>query len=224
MNKLEEEEDSSEEDHFQPLTRWFNIFHNFYSVTGMEQKSIWELVRKVKVDWLLNENSVSCNSYPYQGKMFAKSNLQDDEIKDLLDDLDEADVFNDTATLSKEALPNAVWEEGFRMFSFIAYCPSDDMMKWTKFYKDTIGQSPPRAILQKVAQIFNRKVMNGDDTKTESTVYMAISKFVPFKAGNATVGLSREEELLKNIDSPLLSSLKGSLVGSRVDQFALNCL
>ena len=105
------------------------------------------------------------------------------------------------------------------MFSFIAYCPSDDMMKWTKFYKDTIGQSPPRAILQKVAQIFNRKVMNGNDTKTESTVYMAISKFVPFKAGNATVGLSREEELLKNIDSPLLSSLKGSLVSSGLINF-----
>ena len=223
-DKLEVEEDSSESESFQPVTRWFNILHNFYSVTGMELKSIWELVRKVKVDWLLNESSVSCDSYPYQGKMFAKSNLQDDEIKDLLDDLDEGDIFNDTSVLSKEALPTAVWEEGFRMFSFIAYCPSDDMKKWTKFYKDTIGQSPPRAILQKVAQIFNRKVMNGNDTRTESAVYMAISQFVQFKAGNATVGLSSEEELLKNIDSPLLSSLKGSLVGSRVDQFAMNCL
>ena len=101
------------------------------------------------------------------------------------------------------------------MFSFIAYCPSDDMKEWTKFFNDTVGQSPPRAILQKVAQIFNRKVMNGDDTKTESALYQTMAKFVPFKAGNATVGLSNKEELLKNIDSPLLSSLKGSLVGWR---------
>ena len=224
MNILEGEEDSSEEDRFQPVTRWFNILQNFYSVTGMELKSIWELVRKEKVQWLLNKTTISCDSYPYQGKMFAKSNLQDDEIKDLLDDLDKADVYNDTATLSKEALSTAVWEEGFRMFSFISYCPSDDMKGWTKFYKDTVGQSPPRAILQKVAHIFNRKVMNGDDTRTESAVYLAMSKFFPFKAGNATVGLSSKEELLKNIDSPLLSPLKGSLVGSRVVQFPMNCL
>ena len=224
MNKLEGEEDSSEEDHFQPVTRWFNLLHNFYSVKGMELKSIWELVRKVKVDWLLNENGVSCDSYPYQGRMFAKSNLPDYEIQNLLDDLDKGDVFNDTAILSKEALPTAVWEEGFRMFSFIAYCPSDDMNEWTRFYKDTIDQSPPRANLQKIAQIFNRKVAKGEDTKTESALYQTMAKFVPFKAGNATVGLSREEELLKNIDSPLLSSLKGSLVGSRVNQFPMNFL
>ena len=66
--------------------------------------------------------------------------------------------------------------------------------------------------------------MNGDDTKTESALYQTMAKFVPFKAGNATVGLSNKEELLKNIDSPLLSSLKGSLVGSRVNQFPMNCL
>ena len=97
------------------------------------------------------------------------------------------------------------------------YCPSDDMNEWTRFYKDTIDQSPPRANLQKIAQIFNRKVAKGEDTKTESALYQTMAKFVPFKAGNATVGLSREEELLKNIDSPLLSSLKGSLVGSKVN-------
>ena len=66
--------------------------------------------------------------------------------------------------------------------------------------------------------------MNGHDTRTESAVYLAMSKFFPFKAGNATVGLSSKEELLKNIDSPLLSPLKGSLVGSRVVQFPMNCL
>ena len=51
-----------------------------------------------------------------------------------------------------------------------------------------------------------------------------MAKFVPFKAGNATAGLSSEEQLLKNIDSPLFSSLKGSLVGSRVVQFPMNHL
>lgn len=39
-----------------------------------------------------------------------------------------------------------------------------------------------------------------------------MSKFVPFKAGNATFGLSSDKELLKNINSPLLGTLKGSLV------------
>ena len=54
-----------------------------------------------------------------------------------------------------------------------------------------------------------------EDTRTESAVYMAMSKIVPFKAGNATFALSSDKELLKNINSPLLRTLKGSLVGWR---------
>ena len=210
-------EDSSEEDHFQPVTRWFNILNDFYSVRGMELKSIWELVRKVKVTWLYRENSVSCDLYtdPQTGTKFFKENLENDDIEELLRELNESDAINDNATLSKNALPSAVWEEGFRMFSFIAYCPSIQLKDWTQFYIDTLAHSPPRAILQKIAEIFNRKIMIREDTRTESAVYMAMSKIVPFKAGNATFALSSDKELLKNINSPLLRTLKGSLVGWR---------
>ena len=98
------------------------------------------------------------------------------------------------------------------MFAFIAYCPSDEVEAWAKFYEGTIARSPARGILQKVAQIFNRRVAEGLDPNTEAAVYTMLAKTIPFKAAAATVGLSSEKELLGQLDSTLLGPVKESLV------------
>ena len=98
------------------------------------------------------------------------------------------------------------------MFAFIAYCPSDHVEAWAKFYEGTIARSPARGILQKVAQVFNRRVAEGSDPNTEAAVYTMLARMIPFKAAAATVGLSSEKELLGQLDSPLLGPVKESLV------------
>ena len=210
-----EETDSEDEEQLEPLTRWFNILHHYYSVAGMELRSIWELVRKIKVNGLWKENALVCDSF-YSEQLttnFAKGNLQDDEISDLLNEFDEDGVIDAEATLSRDDLPSDVWMEGFRMFSHIAYCPSSETEAWAQFYEDTLGRSPPRQVLQKVSQILNRKVAAGSDRGTETALYEMLAGLISFKAAAATVGLSTEKELLAQLDSPVLGSLKESLVG-----------
>ena len=204
---------NSEEEQTMPLTRWFNIFNHYYSVAGMDLESIWELVRRIKVQWLWKEDNVGCDSYnDQQLGLIAKGNLEDYDILDLLNDFDEDRQIDVNATMSKESLPDHVWLEGFRMFAFIAYCPSDEVEAWAKFYEGTIARSPARGILQKVAQIFNRRVAEGSDPTTEAAVYTMLAETIPFKAAAATLGLSSEKELLGQLDSPLLGPVKESLV------------
>ena len=101
------------------------------------------------------------------------------------------------------------------MFLTIAYCPSSQLEEWSQFYESTLKHSPPRRILQKVAQILNRKVTERSDTSTEAAMYEMLSKFLPFKAAAATIGLSSDKELLGQLDSPVLGSLKNPLVGRK---------
>ena len=210
-----EETDSSNEEELKPLTRWFNIFHHYYSVAGMEVQSIWQLVRSVKTNRLWKEDAVMCDSFYFEQltSNYAKGNLMDDQIADLLDEFDEGGVIDGNATLSRDALPSEVWMEGFRMFAHIAYCPSSQIEAWAQFYEDTLEHSPPRGVLQKVAQILNRKVGERLDTCTETAVYEMLAEFISFKAAAATVGLSTEKELLGQLDSPVLGSLREPLVG-----------
>lgn len=102
------------------------------------------------------------------------------------------------------------------MFSHIAYCPSSETEAWAQFYEDTLGHSPPRQVLQKVAQILNRKVAERSDTITETGLYEMLAGLISFKAAAATVGLSTDKELLGQLDSPVLGSLKEPLVGRTV--------
>ena len=99
------------------------------------------------------------------------------------------------------------------MFAHIAYCPSSETEAWAQFYEDTLSRSPPRGVLQKVAQILNKKVTEGRDISTETAVYEMLAKFISFKAAAATVGLSNEKELLGQLNSPVLGSLREPLVG-----------
>ena len=216
--KTEETDSDDEELLTRSVTRWFNIFHHYYSVAGMEVTSIWELVRSIKVNRLWKENALVCDSF-YSEQLttnFAKGNLQDDEIAELLNEFDEGGVIDAEPTLSKDDLPSEVWMEAFRMFSHIAYCPSSETEAWAQFYEDTLGHSPPRQVLQKVAQILNRKVAERSDTITETGLYEMLAGLISFKAAAATVGLSTDKELLGQLDSPVLGSLKEPLVGRTV--------
>ena len=209
--------DSGANEKLEPVTRWFNIFHHYYSIEKMEVKPIWELVRKIKTNWLWKEDAVACDSYYLEETLtnYAKANLKNDQIADLLNEFDEGSAIDGNVTLSRDDLPSEVWMEGFRMFLTIAYCPSSQLEEWSQFYESTLKQSPPRRILQKVAQILNRKVTERSDTSTEAAMYEMLSKFLPFKAAAATIGLSSDKELLGQLDSPVLGSLKNPLVGRK---------
>ena len=195
-----------------PLTRWFNIFHHM--LAEMEVKSIWERVISVKVNRLWKEDAVTCVSAinPYTELEFYKGNLWNWQISELLNDFDEGGDMDDNAALAMDDLPDEMWMEGFRMFAFIAYCPSSEVEKWGKFYEDSLAQSPPRRVLQKLVEILNRKVAEKMDTSTEASVYELLAEYTPFKAGAAMVGLSSEKEIQDVLASPVLGTLRDELV------------
>ena len=60
------------------------------------------------------------------------------------------------------------------------------------------------------------KVAERSDTITETGLYEMLGGLISFKAAAATVGLSTDKELLGQLDSPVLGSLKEPLVGRTV--------
>ena len=204
-----------------PLTRWFNILHHLLTLdTSID--SVWDIVKAVKPNHLWNEGTTKCceqlDKYETQQ---TTQNLDNSDIDSMLDNINEAGFIDSSSSLSTYDMTDDMWITGFKMFSYLAYCPDQNTRKWATFYTDTLAKSPLRSILEKISYVLTKKYQNPssmfgsiqfeNNTQIELEVYKQISKIVQLKSINATIGLSPAWKLLGALDNPMFASMKDSL-------------
>ena len=213
--------DSMGDSPLKPLTRWFNILHHLLTLDSSID-SLWEIVKAVKLNHLWKKGSTKCLELrdEYNTKQITQ-NLDNSDIESLLDNIDEAGSIDSSSRLSPQDLTDLMWITGFKMFSYLAYCPDQNTRKWATFYTDTLAKSPLRGILEKISNIAIKKYQNPasnfgsidfeKNTLIELEIYKQISKIVPLKNVNATIGLSPALKLFGALNNPIFASVKDSL-------------
>ena len=189
-----------------PLTRWFNLMHHFTRDVNMSVEELWKTVFDVKSNRTWKDEEIECqegnedDDSPEQ----ERGNLSHDNIKSILNDIDQEKVSNSESRLHQNDLTEAAWISGFEMLCYIAYCPKTSMQTWTmsSFFAKSLALAPAREILEKLTTIINRKASDEVDFSPELSLYNKLNAEMAFKSGLAVLGLSSKQKILGDLDSP----------------------
>ena len=202
-----EEEDGSSK-MGEAMVRWFNILHHLTSVSQMSTDAVWKIVEAVKLYRLWKDDSPKCEAKENEYTSEPKGNIMPEDIETLLGDIDEAGAFDSERMLSPEDLTEDVWSSGFQMFSFLAFCPSEEIQEWANFYIESLAESSVRGILEKVIVTMNKKAAWEEEALTETKLFSRLSAAIPFKTGTALIGISPRRALLEELDSPVMATVR----------------
>jgi hypothetical protein len=191
-------DDNADDMDVKPLTRWFNILHQYTSVAGLDTAAVWALVRQVKLHQLWKEDAMYCEKKDFE--LWITSNLINKDIDSLLGELDEGGVVGSEPILAAGDLSDTLWAEGLQMFAHLSYCPAADTEKWAIFWERTLARSPVRGILQKIGHVMVRKAEEQDDISIETGLYEKLAELVPFKSRSALAALSPTQALQEGED------------------------
>ena len=192
------------------LARWFNILHHFIKVAEMDLGGIWSLVRRVKTSRLWKDKA-DCVMDPWSWPPAPRRYLKQGGIEILLDDIDEGGIIDDQPRLDASDLSDDLWKSGFDMFLHLAYCPDPHTEKWSKFYEQTLADSPVRSIVEKVAAVTRSKTHTGVLT-TEVALFRELRRMIPFKVGSAALALSTAEQLEDSLHLPMLAPMRSTIL------------
>ena len=210
MPWCKEEEDGSYK-MGEAMVRWFNILHHLTSGSQMTTDAVWKIVKAVKLYRLWKDDAPRCEAKENEYTSEPKGNLMYEDIETLLDDIDEGGAFDSERVLSPEDLAEDVWTSGFRMFSHLAFCPSEEIQEWANFYKESLAVSSVRGILEKVIVVMNQKTALEEDPSIETKLFLRLSAAIPFKTGSAVTGISPHWKLLEELDSPAMATVRDIL-------------
>ena len=205
---------SSDSDSEEPerglLVRWFNIFHHFITVAGMDLAGIWSLVRQVKTSRLWKDDA-DCVMDTYSWPPAPRWYLKQGGIETLLNDIDEGGVIDGEARLNHGDLSDELWKSGFTMFLHLAYCPDPITETWAQFYEQTLADSPVRSIVEKLGAVTRSKTDSGVLT-TEVALFSRLRRMIPFKVGSAALALSTAEQLEESLHLPMLAPMRPTIL------------
>ena len=205
------EEDDGSSKMGEAMVRWFNILHHLTSVSQMNTDAVWKIVEAVKLYRLWKDDSPRCEAKEYEYTSEPKGNIMPEDIETLLGDIDEAGAFDSESVLSPEDLTEDVWRSGFQMFSYLAFCPSEEVQEWANFYIESLAESSVRGILEKLIVVLNKKAALEEDPSTETKLFSRLSAAITFKTGSAVTGISPRWALLEELDSPVMATVRDIL-------------
>ena len=200
----------SEEPERDLLVRWFNIFHHFITVAGMDLAGIWSLVRGVKTSRLWKDDA-DCVMDTYSWPPAPRWYLKQGGIETLLNDIDEGGVIDGEARLNHGDLSDELWKSGFTMFLHLAYCPDPITETWAQFYEQTLADSPVRSIVEKLGAVTRSKTDSGVLT-TEVALFSRLRRMIPFKVGSVALALSTAEQLEESLHLPMLAPMRPTIL------------
>ena len=136
----------------------FFRFARLISMTTLEHKSIWDIIRKIRYGLVIDYSSVLSTSSCITS---VSSTLFSDDILALNIELIEKELDLNTTDDFNDKVSNETLEIAGEMFIYLNLCPKF-MWRWINLYVDLLQNSPPDIIVQTLNRILYQAKKNND--------------------------------------------------------------